>query len=206
MVQRGRSKSRSSGAGRGRSDGVGRGLPLALRFGLSMSIALAAVMAIVGYLLSESAADVAQTGFDRAIHATSRAMSEAQVLPASLRARINDAMEERMGAQFDPSEVENWNPDRKARVLETDANSFANAFRIYAESELGDELHRITAPTLILTGENDVGSSPRIAQAMAERIPGAELEVFPELRHAVLLEAPDLVAERIAAFVAKLEA
>ena len=32
MVQRGRSKSRSSGAGRGRSDGVGRGLPLALRF------------------------------------------------------------------------------------------------------------------------------------------------------------------------------
>ena len=94
---------------------------------------------------------------------------------------------------------------RKARVLETDANSFANAFRIYAESELGDELHRITAPTLIFTGENDVGSNPRIAKAMAERIPGAELEVFPDLRHAVLLEAPSLVAERIAAFLARLE-
>jgi pimeloyl-ACP methyl ester carboxylesterase len=94
---------------------------------------------------------------------------------------------------------------RKARVLETDPNSFANAFRIYAESELGGELHRIAAPSLILTGENDVGSNPRIARAMAERIPGAELEVFPELRHAVLLEAPDLVAERIAAFLARLE-
>lgn len=95
---------------------------------------------------------------------------------------------------------------RKARVLETDPESFANAFRIYAESDLGDELHRIAAPTLIITGENDVGSSPRIAEAMAERIPGAELEVVPELRHAVLLEAPALVAEPIAAFVAKLEA
>jgi pimeloyl-ACP methyl ester carboxylesterase len=94
---------------------------------------------------------------------------------------------------------------RKARVLETDPESFANAFRIYAESELGDELHRIAAPTLILTGENDVGSNPRIARAMAERVPGAEVEVFPELRHAVLLEAPALVAERIAAFLAKLE-
>ena len=94
---------------------------------------------------------------------------------------------------------------RKARVLETDPESFANAFRIYAESELGDRLHRIAAPSLILTGENDVGSNPRIAEAMAERIPDAELEIFPELRHAVLLEAPALVAERIAAFVAKLE-
>ena len=94
---------------------------------------------------------------------------------------------------------------RKARVPETDPNSFANAFRIYAESDLGDELHRIAAPTLILTGENDVGSSPRIARAMAERIPGAEVEIFPELRHAVLLEARALVAEKIAAFVAKLE-
>ncbi len=95
---------------------------------------------------------------------------------------------------------------RKARVLETDPASFAGAFRIYAESDLGDELHRIAAPTLILTGENDVGSNPRIARAMAERIPGAELEIFPELRHAVLLEAPGLVAEKIAAFVTKLEA
>jgi pimeloyl-ACP methyl ester carboxylesterase len=94
---------------------------------------------------------------------------------------------------------------RKARVLETDPASFANAFRIYAESDLGDELRRIAAPTLILTGEHDIGSNPRIARAMAERIPGAEVEILPELRHAVLLEAPALVAERIAAFVTRLE-
>jgi 3-oxoadipate enol-lactonase len=94
---------------------------------------------------------------------------------------------------------------RKARVLETDPASFAGAFRIYAESDLGDQLHRIAAPTLILTGENDVGSNPRIARAMAERIPGAELEILPDLRHAVLLEAPAVVAEKIAAFVMKLE-
>lgn len=95
---------------------------------------------------------------------------------------------------------------RKARVLETDPAAFADAFRIYAESDLCGELHRIAAPTLILTGENDVGSNPRIARAMAERIPAAEVEILPELRHAVLLEAPALVAERIAAFVARVEA
>ena len=95
---------------------------------------------------------------------------------------------------------------RKAGVLATDPAAFADAFRVYAESDLGDALRGIAAPTLILTGENDVGSNPRIARAMAERIPGAEVEILPELRHAVLLEAPALVAERIAAFVTRVEA
>jgi pimeloyl-ACP methyl ester carboxylesterase len=95
---------------------------------------------------------------------------------------------------------------RKARVLATDPAAFADAFRVYAESDLCQELDRMAVPTMILTGEHDVGSNPRIARAMAERIPGAEVEILPDLRHAVLLEAPALVAERIAVFVARLEA
>lgn len=118
-------------------------------------------------------------------------------------------MERAMARWFTPA-FQDAHPEviarRKARVLETDPESFANAFRIYAESDLGDELSGIAAPTLILTGEHDVGSNPRIAEAMRRLIAGAELEVLPDLRHAVLLEAPALVAQRIAAFVGKLEA
>lgn len=94
---------------------------------------------------------------------------------------------------------------RKRQVLATDAESFANAFRIYAESDLGARLHNIRAPTLILTGEHDVGSNPRIAKVMHERIAGSRLQIFPELRHAVLLEAPELVAAEIARFLGAAE-
>jgi len=118
-------------------------------------------------------------------------------------------MEHAMARWFTP-EFQAAHPEaiarRKAGVLATDPAAFAAAFRIYAESDLGDALHSIAAPTLILTGENDVGSNPRIARAMAERIPDAEVEILPELRHAVLLEAPALVADRIAAFVTRIEA
>lgn len=92
---------------------------------------------------------------------------------------------------------------RKAQVLATDPASFANAFRIYAESDLGEALPGITTPTLILTGENDVGSNPRIAHAMHERIFGAKLRILPDLRHAVLLEAPELVADEMIGFLSR---
>jgi 3-oxoadipate enol-lactonase len=89
-----------------------------------------------------------------------------------------------------------------ARNMENDPACYAAAYRVLATTDLADELGRIRAPTLIVTGEGDVGSSPRMARLMHERIPGSRLRILPGLRHSLLVEAPELVAQILEEFVA----
>ncbi|MGR3565824.1 MAG: alpha/beta fold hydrolase [Heliomarina sp.] len=99
------------------------------------------------------------------------------------------------------------NPDLiTRRIAEMEAAhvpSYLEAYRVFGQTELVDTLHRITHPALIMTGEFDQGSNPRMARTMHELIDGSELEILPGLKHSVLLEASDLIAERIAAFLNK---
>lgn len=48
----------------------------------------------------------------------------------------------------------------------------------------------ITHPTLIMTCENDSGSSPQMSHAIASEIPGARTVIVPGLQHMGLLEHP----------------
>jgi pimeloyl-ACP methyl ester carboxylesterase len=90
---------------------------------------------------------------------------------------------------------------RIARSLTNDPTCYAAAYRVLAESDLVDQLHQIPVPTLVMTGEKDGGSTPRMAQLMATRIPNARCVIFPRLKHSVLLESPALVATEIVAFL-----
>ena len=57
--------------------------------------------------------------------------------------------------------------DRRMRQLqENHAPSYAAAYTVFSTSDLGDRLHAIRAPTLIATGEHDVGSNTRMAHFM----------------------------------------
>lgn len=49
----------------------------------------------------------------------------------------------------------------------------------------------IAVPTLVMTGEHDAGSTPRMARLIAERIPDCRLHILHGLKHSVLIEAPD---------------
>lgn len=89
----------------------------------------------------------------------------------------------------------------RARNAANDPECYAAAYRVLAETDLGPELERIAAPTLIMTGEEDQGSNPRMARFMHDRIAGSELAILPGLRHSILQEAPDLVAARIRDFL-----
>jgi len=109
------------------------------------------------------------------------------------------------GSHFDAS-VGRWlteafrraNPDHmrelRARNAQNDPACYAAAYRVLAETDLGEELSRIGCPTLIVTGAEDQGSNPRMARFMHERIGGSRLEILPDLRHAILAEAPLIVA------------
>jgi (E)-2-((N-methylformamido)methylene)succinate hydrolase len=87
-----------------------------------------------------------------------------------------------------------------ARNLENDPHCYAAAYQVLATTDLADDLHRIRVPTLIVTGEGDVGSNPRMARLMHDRIPGSRLHVLPGLRHAILVEAPEVVARLVEPF------
>jgi pimeloyl-ACP methyl ester carboxylesterase len=53
----------------------------------------------------------------------------------------------------------------------------------------------------VLTGEHDGGCNPRLNRQLAAALPAAELVILPELRHAILLEAPEVVAPPVLAFL-----
>ena len=62
-------------------------------------------------------------------------------------------------------------------------------------------LGKITAPTLVLHGEQDVIIEPEAARKFAAAIPGAKLITYPDAGHLPQYEVPDKVAADITAFL-----
>ena len=98
------------------------------------------------------------------------------------------------------------NPDlverRLKQVVDTNATVFMNVFRIYAGVEMGPWLHEVTAPSLVLTGENDGGCNPRLNRLIDEALPDSELVILPHVKHSILVEAPDEVSGHLIRFMA----
>ena len=90
---------------------------------------------------------------------------------------------------------------RKARSMTNDPLSYAAAYAVLASSDFVDRLNEIACPALVMTGENDVGSTPRMARTMCDLVPNATLRILPGLKHSVLLEAPELVGKIIEQFL-----
>ena len=90
---------------------------------------------------------------------------------------------------------------RMDQVVGTDAEIFLNVFDIYAGTEMAPWLHEITAPSLVLTGENDGGCPPRLNELIAAAMPRAELVVLPEVKHSIMLECGDVVAQHMLSFI-----
>jgi 3-oxoadipate enol-lactonase len=65
-----------------------------------------------------------------------------------------------------------------------------------------DEIGRITAPTLVLVGAEDVATPVAKAERIAHGIPGAQLIVMPGVGHVSTLESPALVTGLMTEFLA----
>jgi len=90
---------------------------------------------------------------------------------------------------------------RMQQVIDTDREVFLSVFDIYAETEMAPWIGEVRQPSLVLTGENDGGCSPRLNAQIAAAMPNAELAILPALRHAILLEAPQVVAPPVLDFL-----
>jgi pimeloyl-ACP methyl ester carboxylesterase len=66
-----------------------------------------------------------------------------------------------------------------------------------------DVLEQISVPTLVIGGEKDGFTPPKLSESMAESIPGSELLMVDRGTHTAPLERPGLVAEAIRGFLGR---
>ena len=91
----------------------------------------------------------------------------------------------------------------RARLLRTDAAGYVACCHAVAGVDWLDCLSQLRCPVLVIAGAQDVGAPVAMSQAMAERIPGAELVVFDEASHLSVVEQPALFAQALQRFLVR---
>jgi pimeloyl-ACP methyl ester carboxylesterase len=88
----------------------------------------------------------------------------------------------------------------------TSAVGIAGALRgMAARTDRRNDLKRITVPTLVLVGEDDVISPPAEARELTASLPAAALEVIPEAGHLAPYENPAAANLAILRFLSQLD-
>ncbi len=85
-------------------------------------------------------------------------------------------------------------------ILSVDAINvaFGGFLRSY---NVAGELHKITAPTLVIGGRYDWICPPEFSEDIARRIPHAELRIFENSGHLIRVDEPEALLEAIAGFI-----
>lgn len=92
--------------------------------------------------------------------------------------------------------------ERVARVMEaTSPEGYAACGRMVAGFDLTGALAAIRASTLVLVGEDDAGTPPAVAEIIANAIPNARFEVFPQASHCLNIEQGSLFNLMLKAFL-----
>lgn len=88
-------------------------------------------------------------------------------------------------------------------VLANDPKVYPKLYRILAHGidEITVPSPPITAPTLVITGDEDYGNGPEMSAAIAAEIPGARLLILKGLRHMALAENPAAVNRPVLDFL-----
>jgi 3-oxoadipate enol-lactonase len=93
----------------------------------------------------------------------------------------------------------------KAKLLCSDPAGYVACCHAIAKVDWLDRLGTVRLPTLVIAGGKDLGATPEMARAIAERIPGAELTVLEEAAHLSVAELPNRFHDTVAAFLASLK-
>jgi 3-oxoadipate enol-lactonase len=115
---------------------------------------------------------------------------------------VEAALERFFTADFRAAHADEVEAFRR-RVLRTDAAGYAATCRAVAAVDWLDRLNQVRCPTLVIAGALDVGAPVAMAEAIAERIPGAELSVLERASHISVIEQPAQFAQTVKAFLAR---
>jgi 3-oxoadipate enol-lactonase len=89
----------------------------------------------------------------------------------------------------------------REQLLHTSPAGYAASCQAVADVNWLDRLPEIRVPTLVIAGARDEGATPAMAQAIAERIPDAELSVLAEASHLSVVETPSRVFDAVQRFL-----
>ena len=90
---------------------------------------------------------------------------------------------------------------RPAMLAGVPAEGYASTCEALEVADLGPDLARITAPTLVFAGGLDPASPPLHAERIAAGIAGARVTVVPGAAHLAVLTHPAAVATSMTAFL-----
>jgi 3-oxoadipate enol-lactonase len=89
----------------------------------------------------------------------------------------------------------------RAALLRTSAAGYAATCHAVREVDWLERLPQVRCPTLVIAGALDVGAPVAMSQAIAERIPGARLEVLAGASHLSVAEQPQEFAALVEGFL-----
>jgi len=127
----------------------------------------------------------------------------AQVRREGLEPQVAPTMERWLSAGFRQShpEVAAWVADM---IRSTPVAGYIGCGRAIMNLNLSDRLPEIRMPVMVIAGENDPGTPPSGAKAIAEAIPGARFEIIPGCLHQTAIEAPGTFNRLLREFLASL--
>jgi 3-oxoadipate enol-lactonase len=135
------------------------------------------------------------------VHRLAVLCTSASVDPAPYRERAAAARRDGT-ASIAPTVVSRWvTPDfaaahphevarLEAMVAGADDEGYARCCEVLAALDLREDLARITAPTLVVSGAEDPALPPEHQRAIAAGIPDAELQTFSPAAHLANVEQP----------------
>ncbi|MFW5709185.1 MAG: alpha/beta fold hydrolase [Chloroflexota bacterium] len=120
----------------------------------------------------------------------------------SLKLIVNGASKSLFGKTFlgDPSKrdrLAHW----KKQIAQNDRVGASRAAAgVFTRQSVYEEIETITAPTLIIVGEEDVATVPAKAERIHGQINGSRMVRIPEAGHSASVEQPQAVIEAMKAF------
>jgi len=91
----------------------------------------------------------------------------------------------------------------RERYKALDFKAFLELLLSFSRLNITSELHKITAPTLVVVGELDLVKPRKYSEIIAREIPGAEFAVIPFAGHAAMWEQAGVFNSLILGFLAK---
>ncbi|UOE89821.1 alpha/beta fold hydrolase [Vibrio splendidus] len=116
-------------------------------------------------------------------------------------ANVDAAIERWFSQEYrgaNPAQIESFTQ----RIITNSKNGYLHTYKLFGESDnYGiSKLGKLDVPTLVATGELDVGSTPEMAHGLALHLPKAKVIVLGKQRHMMPVESPQIVNNMLLRF------
>jgi len=91
----------------------------------------------------------------------------------------------------------------RERYKTLDYGALVTLFECFSELDITADLNRITAPSLVAVGEEDILKPRKYSEIIARQITGSELAIIPHAGHAAMWEQPAVFNSLVLGFLAK---